>query len=408
MKEPFRIINIAVLIVAFATTLTSCSIRDPYLVEGIGADGVREVVSIAPEPLPAPWRLIEDLRIGIDYGEEGEMLRWPRNFIIMEDGTHVVLDDRPLQIRIFDADGVFIRAFGEQGQGPADFLRYIDQRNLLLATEPEQFELWTGWPLRRQTWDTSGRLHSVVSLGSDHPWMDRRVPAAIRVFDKTLFALAITTIDPQPEYRERLVHVLRSDWSGTGTDSLGVYHHEMMPIELGVFWEGTGMGAFDQLLVTSSGRLFITTFDQDWVRELNPATGEELVRFRWEHEPDTYTGARLEERWGPDTDRRVADALVWFEERVSLMYIGEGPDEEIWVQRTVKNIFQPGQANLIMPDPENIIPTDVFSSSGAYRGRMELPFEARTQKLFGEYLYAISRTTGGAPVLIRYRLEAVR
>lgn len=312
MREPSRVSNVMVLIVVFVTTLTSCSRQDPYLTEGVGSDGVREMVSIAPVPLPAPWRLIEDLTIGIDYGEEGEMLRWPRNFIVMDDGTHVVLDDRPLQIRIFDADGVFVRAFGEQGQGPADFLRYIDQRNVLRAVGPDQFELWTG------------------------------------------------------------------------------------------------MGTFDQLLVTSSGRLFITTFDQDWIRELDPSTGDELVRFRWDHEPDTYTGARLEERWGPETDRRVADALVWFEERVSLMHISEGPDEEIWVQRTVKNTFRPGQANLIMPDPGNIIPTDVFSSSGAYRGRMELPFEARSQRMFREYLYAISRTDGGAPALIRYRLEAVR
>ena len=408
MKEVLRISYNSGVIVALALTLASCSRQDPFLVEGVGSDGVREVVSTAPEPLPAPWRLIEDLTIGIDYGEEGEMLRWPRNFIIMDDGTHVVLDDRPLQIRIFDAEGVFVRAFGEQGQGPADFLRYIDQRGVLRAIGPDQFELWTGWPLRRQTWDTRGRLLSVVTIPSDHPCMDRRVPSAIQVFDEALYVLAITTRDPQPEYRERLAHVLRSDWLGSRMDSLGVYSHEMMPIELEIFWEGTGMGTFDQLLVTSSGRLFITTFDQDWIRELDPSTGDELVRFRWDHEPDTYTGARLEERWGPEMDRRVADALVWFEKRVSLMHIGEGPDEEIWVQRTVKNTFRPGQANLIMPDPENVIPTDVFSSSGAYRGRMELQFEARSQKMFGEYLYAISRNAGGAPVLIRYRLEAVR
>ena len=64
-----------------------------------------------------------------------------------------------------------------------------------------------------------------------------------------------------------------------------------------------------------------------------------------------------------------------------------------------------GRVSILTFPGEDIWPTDVFSSRGAYKGRMDLPYPARTQKIFGEYIYAIVFREEGIPTLTRYRLE---
>ena len=104
------------------------STADPLMLQQVAADGVQEVVSRARRPLPPPWRLVEDLVIGVEYGDEEYMIRGPRDFTVLEDGTIVILDDRPVQFRVYSGEGAFIRAFGGYRYGTDGFTRKIFPR----------------------------------------------------------------------------------------------------------------------------------------------------------------------------------------------------------------------------------------------------------------------------------------
>ena len=98
----------------------------------------------------------------------------------------------------------------------------------------------------------------------------------------------------------------------------------------------------------------------------------------------------------------MQEGLEWLRPRVSLMDLGEGPDQQIWVQRVEHTPFLGRDTPFSMPGDTDIWFTDVFGVDGEYLGRMDLPFPLRQMKLDGGYLYAISRNASGAPALIRY------
>lgn len=400
------IVTAAAICLIGSAAVYALSGANPFVTQQIAADGVREVVSRAPEPLPPPWELVEDLVIGVEYGPEEYMVRRPRDFTVLEDGTHVILDDRPVQFRIYDSEGTFIRAFGQAGQGPTDIQPFSVDRGVVRPAAGDEFEIWSRWPTWRQTWNISGSMVSVETLDDGHHLRRGRGPRIMCLHGSRVYALTLTGgRGPQDEYIWT-THLMLTDWAGTRIDTLRRTEHTPLPFEVGWFLEIGGLMPMDQVLSTSTGRLYVTSYEEDWIREIDPETGEELLRFRWEHEPDSFTALDLADA-NPNWIEQVRKGFEAYRERVSIMYLGEGPDGEIWVQRIE---WSPNERaiTLLHPYQEGTWPTDIFSAEGEYRGRMNLPFAARHQKMVDGALYAISRTGGGAPALIRYRLEPER
>ncbi|MDE2654324.1 MAG: 6-bladed beta-propeller, partial [Gemmatimonadota bacterium] len=86
--------------------------------------GVRIVESSAPAwPVGAGWRVGTEpiLTIGEVSGDLDYVLEWVSHALRLEDGTIVVADRGPKQLRLFGADGVFIRNLGRSGEGPGEF-----------------------------------------------------------------------------------------------------------------------------------------------------------------------------------------------------------------------------------------------------------------------------------------------
>jgi hypothetical protein len=69
------------------------------------------------------WRLVDSpsVSIGVDAGEEPYMFYRVRGALRMPDGRILVSDAGAHEVRLFNADGVFISATGRQGQGPGEF-----------------------------------------------------------------------------------------------------------------------------------------------------------------------------------------------------------------------------------------------------------------------------------------------
>ncbi|HRV06619.1 MAG TPA: 6-bladed beta-propeller, partial [Candidatus Saccharicenans sp.] len=87
-------------------------------------DGVTVVYNPKkPVPLrgvPSTLSLKEELVLG-KTGNEEAMLLNPRAVEADQTGNIYVLDDKAVQIKVYDPQGNFIRAIGRRGQGPGEF-----------------------------------------------------------------------------------------------------------------------------------------------------------------------------------------------------------------------------------------------------------------------------------------------
>lgn len=84
-----------------------------------------EVIETAT-PLWAPdehWRLAAapTLSIGVDAGDEPYMFYRVRGVLRLADGRILVSDAGAHEVRLFDAEGVFVGACGRRGQGPGEY-----------------------------------------------------------------------------------------------------------------------------------------------------------------------------------------------------------------------------------------------------------------------------------------------
>lgn len=73
---------------------------------------------------PEPWRIEEDLRIGsLEASDRPDEFADVADVAVDGRGRLYVSHRQPPEIRVFDADGRFVRRFGREGSGPGEFGR---------------------------------------------------------------------------------------------------------------------------------------------------------------------------------------------------------------------------------------------------------------------------------------------
>lgn len=114
----------AILAVGLVVTTSGCA---PGRDRGDdGAPGVPASVEVVRNPATGAWepgegwRLVEDLRVGRMDGSGPEV--WGSVVDVAVDGLGrlYVLDNQALEIRVFDADGRYVRTIGREGRGPGE------------------------------------------------------------------------------------------------------------------------------------------------------------------------------------------------------------------------------------------------------------------------------------------------
>jgi hypothetical protein len=351
---------------------------------------VPAVVDESKRPLPPPWRHAISLELGSGSEEDDDILRSPIAVTVLTNGAIVVGDDRPLQLRIYDARGIHLASFGRPGGGPGD-LTPSHFGWVLRPTGERSFELWSGWPPRIQEWTDTGELLHVETVQDGHPILRGSNPRSIG-FTGVGLAWVTATYRRDREGRDiETSYILAGDVQGTTADTLVSIEHEPMPnayqavLQFGLEYADH---VKDQLLITRANRCFVTSWLEDWVVAIDMNRGIPLSRFRWVHQPDSIQQLVNDRflRASSESDRAVfSEGLAWLEARVSILGLAEGPDGQILVQRTGRPV-------------DDQWPTDVFSAEGTYLGRVMLPIEPRTSVVRGRKLVGIG-TRQGTPVV---------
>lgn len=83
------------------------------------AGGVTRTITTSPID-SGRWQLVLERTVQPAEGEPGE-LRNPGDLALGDDGTLLVVDDKPAGVSVFDPAGKFLRTIGHEGDGPGEF-----------------------------------------------------------------------------------------------------------------------------------------------------------------------------------------------------------------------------------------------------------------------------------------------
>ena len=73
--------------------------------------------------IPGTLKLREDLRVGIESGDENYMFSQLNSIQVSDEEEVIVYDGQEVSIKVYDKKGKFIRKFGQKGQGPGELQR---------------------------------------------------------------------------------------------------------------------------------------------------------------------------------------------------------------------------------------------------------------------------------------------
>lgn len=387
---------------SLAALLTACGAGEPRMGES-GWSGTIDTLENGAIHIRNPaqgiwdentaWRLEEELRIGVDDGDGPELFGRIADIAVDAYGRIYILEGQAQEIRVFDADGTYLRTIGRKGGGPGEF-----QGANALLWGPEG-HLWVVDPrnARYSIFDTTGvylTMHRRTSGMHMVPWpggLDEGGRLTDVILDPTgsgpsfNFALVTYRFEEQgaipvdtirlPEYDGEYFE-LRSESSFTRTS---------IPFAPQLIWRYDPHGLIWSGL-TDRYRLVVQNLSGDTTRIIERP-----------FEPIPVSSAEREE---------AIEGLEWFTAQGGKIDLSRIP-------RT-KPAFQS-----FFTDPDDFLwvtPTtskdatghhfDIFDSDGRYLGRIESDFVSASYApvIIGDRFYTVTTDEFEIPYLIRARI----
>ena len=171
----------------------------------------------------ATWSLVEETRIGSMDGEGPDVFAGVRDIEVDALGRVWVLDPQSKAIRVFEANGDFVRTVGRAGAGPGEFEDPIG-----MEFDP-QGRLWVQDPrnARFTLFDTAGAFITTKRRESNmFSWVwQGGIASDGRVFD-------IDVVFPTQQSGESTTILLERDSAGSVTDTIDLPEYEELFYEL--------------------------------------------------------------------------------------------------------------------------------------------------------------------------------
>lgn len=347
----------------------------------------------------AGWRLEEEVRIGTRMGDGPAAFGRIGWLLADPDGDIYVLDTQAQEVRVFDADGTYLRTIGRPGEGPGEF-KNAAAMGWSPSGDLRVVDPGTG---RLTVFRPSGELvetHSLPGGFQVYPWPGVFEPDGGLVvpvpherdgeFEIGLLRYGPglvpgdTLSPPRFDGEERYFELADEDGGGIRAS---------VPFSGGVQWDLTPAGEF--WVATNTARYRID--------ELS-AAGDTLMRIERAFEPAPLTGAEKDSavagmKWFTDQGGRV-DRSAFPNRRPAIVRLWVAPTGHLIVQPTTSAFGSGWNA------PATTL--DVFEPDGRWLTRLPLPEGFSTswpQPLFTDsVVYAGVRDELDVPYVVRFRL----
>lgn len=281
-----------------------------------------------------------DVEIGTREGTSEYQLYRVMDATRLSDGRIAVVNQGSSEIRLYDARGRFLHAFGREGEGPGEF------RNVFQVWSTEGDTLIVGdyrpWRFFRFTPD--GTLLGELTPRPLYP----NRPDVTGVLDDGTFVLGRECCrTSEPGFHELHLHLVRHDRSGEITDTIGVYHRGREGyLSREARFRGRPLFEASARVAAASDHIVIGLGTEREVRILGRDGGLETI-LRWsgperkvtDAAVETYrkqTLARYEDQ--PELRRRFAEPLASEDRPVADRFPAHGTVHldaigNIWVQK---------------------------------------------------------------------------
>lgn len=336
------------------------------------------------------WTVREDLRVGAIDGDGPDMFGVITDVEVDEYGRFWVFEGQAQELRVFDADGRFVRTVGREGEGPGEFQRVIG-----MAWGPDG-HLWLADPSnnRLSVVDTAGSSvtsHPTIGGVIVQPWpggfdrsghfytygIDTSAEEAFGALVMVRHGPDLQPIDSiaPPEYPgEREVFEFRNEenWMITGVPFTPGLEWQLAPE--GGFWAG----------LTGEYRIFRLSWEGDTLRSVRkdyeplPVTAEDVARVRDDMEWFVDAGGKPDWSRIPSTKPAFDDFVL-------------ADSGHLWVQ-------------LVADGDDNGRRYDVFDPQGRYLGEVRTPFPVRFYPrpiIRDGFLYAVTEDELEVPYVVR-------
>lgn len=341
------------------------------------------------------WRVVEEVRIGAEEGNGPEVFGGLGAMMTDLGGRIWVLEQQEQVLKVFEADGRFVRTVGRKGRGPGELANVAGLGLLpdgrVLVVDPQN--------ARISLFDTAGTFLSSQPVSARYqvyPWPGRVLP------DGSIYHVALGK---------------RGSWSGT---ILVRYDSTMTPLDT-LFpprWQGevnefrlVDAGGARQITVdvpfspglqwnlapdgtlwfvhTGTYELFQVSPTGDTIRVVTkpftpvPVTGVERDTALARLEGFTKQGGKVDAGRIPGTKPPVWNFTV-------------AEDGYLWVEATPRDTARTGRE------------FDIFDPEGRYLGVVQLPFRlSRGSRIVvgGNLLIGETQNEDGVPFLVKARIE---
>lgn len=352
--------------------------------------GIERVTSTVPTgwtDSTAGWALEEQFRITGEMGTPSELIG-PQSLAVDEAGRIYLMDRKPAVIKLFGADGRFLRTVGREGEGPGEFRTgFVATFGMLLVVHDPQ-------TARTSVFDSSGSYLRSWASACCH-WREIQVDTAGLVY---LPAMPTDGIPGYPLIRYRIDGTVADTIRVAGNSEerqwiirQGKDNMASTPIPLtprvtsAIHPQGGLVQGFSgdfQLARSLTGRDTVRLFRRNWDPvPVSAAARQQLVDDMvkaWDWLPAATTRAVFLPQDIPTTRPAFNRLLV-------------DPQGQVWVR-----------TDLGTDDGW----WDVFAPSGAWLGRVQLPSRAEDPIMIGtEAITIATEDAEGLPVIIRYRIR---
>ena len=366
-----------------------------------------QVVSIAEsaEPTWGRTEVIEELRIGNVDGDPAYSFDLISDLAVAHDGTIIVVEGRVPAVRMYDANGRFIRDIGRHGDGPGEY---------------------------RQPWGAGVLPDGRIAVW-DPPRLHVYGPDGTSISSHLLRAGMFGT-DPFKTDMEGNFYFVASDWKRGGrtpspgatpkqwlkfNDSLELVDSMPVPIPYSTdrgFTLVTAQGRVQPFTPVVSSDLgpngeLVIGDNSEYVLLVQNASGETTTIRRDVPTVTLTRGERAEwEELAEYFANRGADADVSIPRtKPPFREISVDDDGRIWVDRYVEAEQRPGlspETGDSRPDRRWIEPRtfDVLSAQGELLGIVVMPSDAYGYVRRGDHIWGVARDELGVQYVVRLRI----